>query len=256
MRHVICHYHIFKNSGTTFDKLLSRNYGDKHICFDGPFPFYSIDQEQLERIIGIKSDVVAFSSHQIRLPVPVSLDYHVLPVVFIRHPLLRVQSIYKFKRQSNDGTVISTAAQKKSFDEWVTYCFDSKQNVMHISNSQTAMLGGAYRQRSLKRKTPAGMEYDLHQAVRNMQNIQFIARTEYFNDDVSRFSSGFAKYDINFRFEKIKAQNTTSNDHKKPIEERLAQLEQSLSERNVSRLWGANEQDIALYDLVTEIVAP
>ncbi len=96
MRTVICHYHIYKNSGTSFDLLLEQNFGDRHICFDGPFPFFIIDQEQLTRVIERKRGVIALSSHQIQLPVPVSLDFLVLPVVFIRHLMLRVQSIYKF----------------------------------------------------------------------------------------------------------------------------------------------------------------
>ena len=49
MRHVICHYHIYKNSGTTFDHLLARNFGDRHVCFDGPFPYFTIGQKELAK---------------------------------------------------------------------------------------------------------------------------------------------------------------------------------------------------------------
>ena len=152
MRTVICHYHIYKNSGTSFDKLLSENYGEKHICFDGPFPFFTIDQEQLAKIIERKSDCFAFSSHQIQLPIPASLDIRVLPVVFIRHPLLRVFSIYKFKRQCFDGSTTSKIAQDSSFDEWVNYCFSNKQEITHISNAQTQKLGAVYGKKTLMRE--------------------------------------------------------------------------------------------------------
>ena len=36
-RNVLLHYHIFKNAGTTFERVLDENYGDAHIKFDGPF---------------------------------------------------------------------------------------------------------------------------------------------------------------------------------------------------------------------------
>lgn len=254
MRTVLCHYHIYKNSGTSFDTLLSKNYGEKHLSFDGPFPFFTIDQEQLARIIERKRDLIAFSSHQIQLPVPVSLDFLVLPVVFLRHPLLRVQSIYKFKRQVYDGTLISKATQEKSFDEWVSYCFSDRQGITHISNAQTRFLGATYRRKPLIRRTPHSMEYDIHQAVRNIQNVELLARTEYFSEDVSRFSKVLGQYDIEFKFTDINPQNITSKNHHKPINERLDDLKDSLSEKNYKKLWDANAQDIFLHDYATYLI--
>ena len=254
MRYAICHYHIFKNSGTTFDTLLSKNYGERHICFDGPFPFFAIDQEQLSRIIERKHDVMAFSSHQIRLPVPVSLDFLVLPVVFIRHPLLRVQSIYRFKRKKYDGTKISEAAQNMSFDEWIGHCFSERHEITHISNAQTGILGATYRKKTLVRRVSFGLEFDLYQAIRNLQNVQLLARTEYFNQDVSRFTEILAQYSIDFKFHSINPQNTTSNDHNKPIEDRLGQLETVLSEENHKKLLEANAQDLSLFNYAANVI--
>ncbi len=254
MRTVICHYHIYKNSGTSFDKLLSENFGKKHICFDGPYPFFTIDQEQLSRIIERKSDVIAFSSHQIQLPVPASLDFQILPVVFIRHPLLRVLSIYKFKRQTFDGTTTSKAAQEMSFDEWVTHCFSDRQEITHVSNAQTRLLGATYRQRPLMRRTQHGMEYDVHQAIRNIENVKLLARTEYFGEDVSRFAGILDQYNIEFKYTDIKPQNITSNNHHKSIDERISHLKNSLSESNFNKLFSANEQDTHLFEYAGRLI--
>ncbi len=254
MRTVICHYHIYKNSGTSFDSLLTKNYGDRHICFDGPFPFFTIDQEQLARVIDRKVDVIAFSSHQIQLPVPASLDYLVLPVVFVRHPILRVLSIYKFKRQTFDGTTTSKAAQKMSFDEWVSYCFSDRQEITHVSNAQTRLLSAASRQRPLMRRKPYGMEYDIHQAMRNIENVQLLARTEFFNQDVWRFTEILCRYDIEFNFIAINPQNITSKNHHKPINERIDIVRQKLSKKNHQKLLDANEQDALLFDYATSLI--
>ncbi len=254
MRNVICHYHIYKNSGTSFDTLLSESFGDKHICFDGPFPFFTIDQEQLSRTIERKQNVVAFSSHQIQLPVPASLDFQVLPVVFIRHPLLRILSIYKFKRQTFDGTTTSKAAQDMSFDDWVTYCFSDRQEITQVSNSQTRLLGAAYRQRPLMRRRPSWMEYDISQAIRNIENVKLLARTEYFGQDVSRFPEILGQYNIEFKYTDIKPQNITSKNHHKSIDERISNLKDSLSESNFNKLIAANEQDIHLFEYSTKII--
>jgi len=251
MRTVICHYHIYKNSGTSFDTLLENNFGQHHICFDGPFPFFSVDQEQLIKIINRKQDVVAFSSHQIQLPVPASLDVLVLPVIFLRHPLLRVQSIYKFKRQTFDGTTTSKNAQKLSFEAWVAACFDDPVEITHVSNAQVRMLGAAYREKTLVRRTAQGMEYDLQQALRNIQGVRLLARTEFFNEDVSRFPKILKEYGVDFNFSETKPQNTTSNDYTKSIDERLEGLKSRMSEESFMKLWNANIQDMTLYDVVT-----
>jgi len=254
MRKIICHYHIYKNSGTSFDTLLTSNFGDNHICFDGPFPFFSVDQEQLDKIISRKPGIVAFSSHQIHLPVPVSLNYQVLPVVFIRHPLLRISSVYKFKRQIDDGTNISIAACKMNFDEWVSHCFSSGQEMTHVSNGQTRILGAAYRQKPLLRRTPQSMEYDINQAIRNINNVPLLARTEYFNEDVSRFPKILAQHDIDFSFKKIDPQNSTSKDIHQPISDRVKRVEESLSQDNYEKIINANMQDQRLFEYASSLI--
>jgi len=254
MRTVICHYHIYKNSGTSFDALLTENYGDKHICFDGPFPFFSIDQEEFTKIIQRKNDKVAFSSHQVKLPVPVSLDFHVLPVVFVRHPLLRVLSIYNFKAQTYDGTTISKAAREMSFDEWITYCFGNSQELTQISNSQTRIVGSAYRQKPLMRRMPMGMEYDIHQAIRNIDCVKLLARTEHFNEDVKRFPKILCEYDIKFEFKDLAPKNVTSKSFDQSIEERIDGVKQLLSEVNYQKLLDANMQDKRLLEHVSDLL--
>lgn len=252
MKHIICHYHIYKNSGTSFDRLLQMNYGDQYISFDGPFPFFTIDQEQLDRIIERKTDVIALSSHQIQLPVPVSLDYNVLPVVFLRHPLLRVYSIYNFKRKTFDGTSTSKAAIEMSFDEWVGYCMTNALEITQISNAQTRLLSAAYRQRPLIRRSSSGMIYDLNQAVRNLQTVSLLARTEYFDNDVSRFPEILEQYGIHFEFREIDPQNTTSKNINKPIDERVDTIKNDLTKSNFQRLLLANDQDFELFDYASK----
>lgn len=254
MRKVICHYHIYKNSGTSFDKVLTSNYGEKHISFDGPFPFFTIDQEQLARIIDRKVDVIAFSSHQIQLPVPVSLDFEVLPAVFIRHPLLRILSIYKFKRQTFDGTSTSRYAQEMNFNDWIQFCFSNKQEITHISNAQTRLISSAFRQRPLMKRVKDGMIYDVDQAIRNINNVKLLARTEFFDEDVGRFKDILSSYEIDFNYEPIKPQNTTSNTLNKSIEERINSVKEQLTKDNYERLLLSNSQDMMIFNVASSLI--
>lgn len=254
MRTIICHYHIYKNSGTSFDALLAENYGDRHLCFDGPFPFFTIDQDQFARVIDRKTNVVAFSSHQTQLPVPTSLDFHVIPVVFIRHPLLRIQSIYKFKKLTDDGTLTSKNAQEMNFEDWLVHCFLDKQEITHVSNAQTRLLGAAYRQKPLMRRKPHAMEYDIQQALRNIESVRLLARTEFFNQDVKRFPEILKTYGVEFRFVESAPENVTSKTHNMPINERLDEIREGLSEGVYKKLIMANKQDLLLFDRASFLI--
>jgi hypothetical protein len=247
MRNVICHYHIYKNSGSTFDVILSRNFGDRHVCFDGPFPYFSINQQELLKVILRNPAAVAFSSHQVALPVPTSLDVNVIPVVFVRHPLLRIHSIYRFKRAEKDGTETSRNAESMEFDAWCQHSLAHPQEVSHVSNAQTRMLAGAQGAPSPARRESVGMTYDYHQALRNLRTVDLLARTECFEADVGRFPELLAPLGIEFVVDDVTAVNVTASDLGTPIETRLEQLRGELQESTYEALCEANAQDVALY---------
>ncbi|MHC4588862.1 MAG: hypothetical protein ACYTAQ_05875 [Planctomycetota bacterium] len=51
-----------------------------------------------------RPDVIAFSSHQARFPVPTddAVEFH--PIIFLRHPITRVASVYAFERRQRKDT--------------------------------------------------------------------------------------------------------------------------------------------------------
>lgn len=246
-RTVIVHYHIYKNSGTSFDHVLSHSFGEKHELFDGPYPFFRIDQTELDRIIIRRPHAVAFSSHQTMLPQPASLDYRVLAAVFIRHPILRIGSIYRFKRESFDGTMTSRAAIDMDFSGWLSHCFEDRQEITHISNAQTRILGAVYGQIPLMRRRPERMEYDLDVARRNLANVELLGRTEHFEKDVSQFRDVVSDYGLELSLPDDLRQNTTQS-ATQSVEERLASLLDPLPGRLRRQLMDANQQDLALYE--------
>lgn len=251
MRHTICHYHIYKNSGTTFDGILSENFGERHVCFDGPFPFSSIDQMELAKVIQRHPRAIAFSSHQVFLPVPSSLDFNVLPVVFIRHPILRIYSIYRFKRAEKDGTETSRNAIDMDFDAWCRHALAHPQELTQVSNAQVRLLGRTSGHFAAGRRTKEGMLYDIHQARRNLRNVELLGRTECFSRDVSRFPALLAEYGISFRVGDTSPRNVTASDFDKSVEQRLEEISQQLAPGTLAELEASNRQDLELYQEVS-----
>lgn len=255
MRKVICHYHIYKNAGTSFDRILGDSFGTGHLSFDGPFPFFTIDQEQLDRIIIRKTEAVAFSSHQILLPVPVSAFYQVIPVVFVRHPLLRIASVWRFKRATDDGTATSRLARKHDFADWLAACFADRNEIAQVSNAQTRSLGAASRARAVMQRHADRIEYDLDRAVKNLARVDCLGRTEHFAADVARIGSRLAAEGLALRISgDIHENATTAADG--PVTEQLARLLDPLPAALRAQFVASNAQDQALYDLASARLAP
>jgi Sulfotransferase family len=253
IRSVICHYHIFKNAGTSFDHILTHSFGDRHLSFDGPFPFFTIDQEQLDRIIARRPDALALSSHQIRLPAPVSQAYRILAVVFLRDPFLRIQSIWRFKRASADGTSTSAAAARLCFADWLRHSLDHPDEIAQVSNGQTRALAARHRSRPDLRRFPDRIEYDMDVARTNLSSVPLIGRTETFADDVGRFQGQLADAGLTLCIPQdihLNATDATTCDPR----DRVRWLLDSLPDDLCDRLIAANRQDVSLCDMADAMI--
>ncbi|HAW51442.1 MAG TPA: hypothetical protein DCX54_03795 [Flavobacteriales bacterium] len=111
-----------------------------------------------------------------------------------------------------------------------------------------------YQRSRLVRITDEGIEYDIHQAIRNVESVQLLGRTEFFDEDVQRFPEILDKYEIEFNYKKIEPENVTSSDINKPLEERLEQIRQSLSNRTYNKLMDANSQDLYLFKYISTLI--
>ncbi len=253
MRTIICHYHIFKNAGTSFDHILTHSFGDRHLSFDGPFPFFTIDQEQLDRIITRKPDALALSSHQIQLPAPVSSTYRVLAAVFLRNPFLRIQSIWRFKRASADGTITSASAMRLCFADWLRHSLDHPDEIAQVSNGQTRALAARHRSRPELRRFDGRIEYDMGAARANLASVHLLGRTEAFGRDIRRFQVQLAGAGLTLRLPQNIHLNATEASGCDP-RDRVGWLMDSLPGDLCDRLIAANLQDAELCETADALI--
>ncbi|MEQ8262985.1 hypothetical protein [Pseudohaliea sp.] len=220
MKSIIVHYHIFKNSGSTFDEVLRRNYRDGHVEFDGPFDFFKINQDELLKILR-NLTATSCSSHQINLPVPTSIDIRALPVVFLRHPMLRIRSIFRYgKRIGGD-----CAERGGDFARWIRIGPQSPGRMRILSNAQTQALAGVYGREAVFRRTESGgFRLDFEQAIRNLSSVELLARTEHFDRDVAAFANPLQQHGIEFNHVPIEPENVTTHDFDRPLADRLEQI--------------------------------
>ena len=258
MRSVIAHYHTYKNSGTSFDALLSENYDSNHLTFDGPFPYMVINQDELQKVINNHPDHIAFSSHQIRLPAPANALLRVIPAAFIRHPYLRIKSVYEFAQKHNNGNPADDWAKSHDLNGWL-HKHREHRRMININNSQVEIYGGRY-------GGPAHMIAsgdsdlgfyaigDIVQAKRNLLATPLLARTEQFDGDVAQFSTILKQYNLTFSFCAGVANNVTDSNHKMPIDDRIKAIIDLLDDSNQRWLAAANAHDIELYEFASELI--
>ncbi len=123
-RPVIVHCHLFKNAGSTLDWSLQRQFGSQFIQhwddesmrqgapFLGPF-------------IAGHGELSAISSHHVRLPLPISEEFQILPIIALRQPIDRARSVYDFERRQEADTPGASQAKKLCFADYVRWRMQS-----------------------------------------------------------------------------------------------------------------------------------
>lgn len=102
-RTVILHYHLFKNAGTSLDQILQHNFGAHWRGRE--FPGGGADNSALVADwIRSEPDGVAFSTHTAFGPPPAIDGVRVISVMFLRDPIARIRSAYRFERGQEADT--------------------------------------------------------------------------------------------------------------------------------------------------------
>jgi hypothetical protein len=96
-RRVVVHYHFFKNAGTSVDESLKAAFGGNR-CI-GVEDDAGLSPAALADFIMGHPDHRVFSSHTAQFPVPQIDGVAILPIVFVRHPIDRIRSVYEFERR-------------------------------------------------------------------------------------------------------------------------------------------------------------
>lgn len=255
-RAVICHYHVYKNSGTSFNALLEANFGERHINFDGPIAGFQINQDQLVEIIENNPEVISISSHQIYLPAPSTLNIRFIPVVFLRHPLLRIRSIFLFETSGNSEAATSLDMKDRlaSFEAWADARLKNSANLLSLSNGQANQLSRAYCRAPQMQMIDGACIHDMDLAFNNLKLASCVARTESYSEDVLLFEVTFANNGIEFSSQLGGVENISAGDFGAPLPQQLETFKASMSESLWEQLVSINQQDQALYDYAGELI--
>jgi hypothetical protein len=139
MRHIILHYHIFKNAGSTFAGALERNFGVRFANFDSSQYNQQLQPEELSAFVRANPNVAAISTHHFFPPAPQidGIQFH--EVLILRNPLDRIRSLYDFFRREKVGeNPLTLEAKRLNLAEFLTLLIETRPNL--ITNAQVNVI--------------------------------------------------------------------------------------------------------------------
>jgi hypothetical protein len=243
-RTIIVHYHIFKNAGSSVDRLLQMAFGNGWASLEGPTPTSLLRPDDLSTFISDRPEIVAVSSHLLRPPAPPGV--RVLPVVLIRHPLDRAFSVYSHLRRHHDGAETGTVAQQASFPQFVLWCLNNKTlGGMVITNYQVIHLSPAsFRNGHIYHAIAT--ENDLQHVIHYLSDFTCFGTVDLFDTVMSNLRKKAAAHHLH-----IPALTTTENatpDRLEDLDERLHVARRLLGSALYQRYMDENLFDYRLYE--------
>jgi len=174
---VLVHYHLFKNGGTSIERMLRDALGERWTGFDREASGARIATCELEAFLHERPELLAVSSHQLMPPLP-GAGFQVTPIVFLRDPLVRVRSAWLFEWQKQPGL----DEPQGSLAEYVRTKLDVSGTSV-IANFQTSRL--SHTDPACGRQ-PFGRHHQraLQSACRWLDSLPFFGLVERFSDSL------------------------------------------------------------------------
>jgi len=248
-RHLILHFHIFKNAGSTVDTFLNYNFPGQCGGIEGRSPGDTLCSDDILRFAQREQHLKAISSHQARLPVPVAPDIVFHPVLFLRHPIDRAASVYYFDRRQpyNQLHTGVCMAHENSLAGYVRWALGEGNHAV-MRNFQTIYLAG--RERDMG--TAYARVEDLQSAMANLSALPVFGIVEDFDRSLKRIV-----HHLSTHFGRLKAKYRITNrstERRSRLEDRLREVERMLGPRLYLELLEQNSYDIQLYQYGRKLI--
>lgn len=240
-RRVILHYHFFKNAGTSVDKILKANFGQtwrEKEGFAAGWRANEVADYLLEH-----PEIAALSSHTALMPVPVLPGVEIFPIIFLRHPIDRVRSIYEFEHTQQADTEGAKMAKRTDVRGYIRWRL-KRTGDRAIRNFQCYRLALAFLQQQGEQVS------ELERAQKALALLPFLGLVERFDDSIQRLEEWLKPY-----FPDIACKSTKANVTQKEgsvLDERLAVFREELGDELYEELNNANQWDMVLYNALLE----
>jgi hypothetical protein len=237
VRHILLHYHLFKNAGTSVDAILQKSFGDTWAEQEFSSTSRAEQMAALSTTLLKDSRIAALSSHTLLFPIPQIEGFEFFPVIFVRQPLARLRSAYEFERTQDADTFGAILAKQVSFAEYLDQRL-ANPNDRSCRDFQTLRLA-LY--------IPPALGPERARALAAVDLLPFVGLVEQFDQSVNQLQAYLAPSFPNFEAFSIRKNVTSRHEDKQTV---LDQMREELGLGLFNKVVEANRGDLALYDKV------
>lgn len=237
-RAVIVHYHLFKNAGSSVDKILQENFPESWAEVEGPHSA-KLSPEGLLDFIRQNPTLEAVSSHTAVVSVPQTEDIDIIPIIFVRHPVDRIRSAYQFERTQDVQTPGAVQAKKGDFADYMNWRL-STPTLWQVKNFH------AQRLKDFNGFTPAHNAVAVEKAAfAALEHFPMIGLVEHFEASMAVYRDIIG---LNFPdFKIFKAQENRTADPQMGLDDNLSTFAEAIGQDVYDRLVELNQTDLALH---------
>jgi len=213
--------------------------------------------EDIAAFLDLHPTVRSVSSHQLRFPLSQVGRYRFHPIVFLRDPILRVQSIYEYERmdgrRDTSKLLHTVKANELSFADFVRWCLEDPLGAAPIANYQTRVcsltLNGNRSDDWLK---------NLHfgnylEAAEMLRASASVGVTEQFEVSCRKLESVLTPFFPSLKFENVV--ENSSRGGGVPVSRSVEGIRSELGDRLFHELCQANELDLLLHASFSRLLA-
>lgn len=237
----IIHYHLFKNAGSSVDEMLKQNFGSRWIEQEFGGPHNRSNAAEVAEFLKGRPNIIALSSHTALLPAPRLTEEWVFPILFIRHPIIRIESAYVFERKQNADGFSTRLAKEHDFAGYVRGHLDHPHH-RGTKNFQS------YR---LSFNEPDSSDSELVRAMRTIYSLPFVGLVETYAKSVKLLEQLMKPYLPEFRAIVVRKNATRSREAS--LEAELKRIRDELGTNLYDELVACNQDDLQLFSEVSRL---
>ncbi len=236
-RPVVVHCHLFKNAGSSVDVILKAHFGARWATREFPVDPHRSNADLTNTFVRAGEDFDVLSTHTGDWWLGHDGDgLTVLPIIFLRHPLLRIRSAYSFEAKQDADTLGARLAKTHDFSGYVRARLE-RPGDLAFRNFQARRLAAYVDRVTADLKTSA---------MRALECAPFVGLVEDFDGSVARLEAYLKPHWPDFRARTGRANVTDAS--AASLADKLARIEADLGGEVHAMLVEANPVDFALYD--------
>lgn len=234
----VLHYHTFKNAGSSFDETLRQSFGGDWVEQEFTVSAKQSNADEVQAFLLDNPGLKALSSHTARLPLPQIPGVRVFPVFFFRHPILRLQSAYRFESRQDADTFGSRLARGNDFAGYIQGLFDAPTN-RQVRDFQTHRLAFG---------DDEGVS-EAERALRTLRDLPFVGLVEAYDESLRRLDAALSPIIRGFRPAYVR-KNVTAVRDDLSVAEQLGEVRAELGDDLYLRLEANNLTDLHIFNMV------